>query len=590
MEPIYVIGLTRVSSENQGKFWDSPEVQEQAIKRTAEGKGETLLMTFKENYTGTKMNRPAVLKALEFIKLSKVKISKCYIYNIDRSSRGWHDVHFWIKKMFKDVWVTYLDTSWVMQEKRKIIHIEWVNTDEYGWAYENPSEYAEEMLVMMAKNEKDKMLQRTISQEIRNTKDGYHQRESHFGLKNMRIQTTEWKKKVIEIPDDGMEGEWMRKIYELRSIGIPDTEIVKEVNLMGFKTRYNKCGDIETIGSPLTVKYLQKLVKNPTYAWVKIEKWTGNKPVRVPYVDGYQSLVSITTWNRANKWVVQIAEREDGEVEILYSKKWKESFEPIVERRKNYDSNYPFTRALRCPTCSGHLTPSKSRSKTWAHHYYYQCNGKKNENWIIKHPNYSLRRTEANSKVMEFMREITPSPWLIKSIDYIASVYFDSRNKSNIHVVSENEKKLKEYENQKRELGGSIHKYLHLPNTIEAIEKQLGKIDEDILQLKTISADLVCGQGVNKTEFRKFMVYHLTHLQELASDVEKPENIDLIFRFVFQEKPSYEEILSHTPKIYPIFSLQSQLKNPPEGDFSESMHWWRHGESNSDCGNENPAS
>lgn len=69
------------------------------------------------------------------------------------------------------------------------------------------------------------------------------------------------------------------------------------------------------------------------------------------------------------------------------------------------------------------------------------------------------------------------------------------------------------------------------------------------------------------------MIYHLTHLQELASDVEKPESIELIFRFIFQEKPSYEEILSHTPKIYPIFALQSQLKNPPEGDFSENVHW-----------------
>jgi hypothetical protein len=46
--------------------------------------------------------------------------------------------------------------------------------------FENPSEYAEELMVMMAKNEKNKMLQRTISQEIRNTKDGYHQRQAHF--------------------------------------------------------------------------------------------------------------------------------------------------------------------------------------------------------------------------------------------------------------------------------------------------------------------------------------------------------------------------------------------------------------------------
>lgn len=55
-----------------------------------------------------------------------------------------------------------------------------MNTDEYGWAYENPSEFTEEILVMMAKGDKDKMLQRTISQEIRNTRNGYHQRQSHF--------------------------------------------------------------------------------------------------------------------------------------------------------------------------------------------------------------------------------------------------------------------------------------------------------------------------------------------------------------------------------------------------------------------------
>jgi len=44
-------------------------------------------MTFKENYTGTKSDRPAIREAIEFIRVSKVKISKCYIYSIDRSSR-----------------------------------------------------------------------------------------------------------------------------------------------------------------------------------------------------------------------------------------------------------------------------------------------------------------------------------------------------------------------------------------------------------------------------------------------------------------------------------------------------------------------
>ena len=61
------------------------------------------------------------------------------------------------------------------------------------------------------------------------------------------------------------------------------------------------------------------------------------------------------------------------------------------------------------------------------------------------------------------------------------------------------------------------------------------------------------------------------HIGELASDSENPEKIELIFRFVFQEKPTYEEIKSHTPNIYPVFALQSQQKNPPEGEFLENL-------------------
>jgi hypothetical protein len=63
----------------------------------------------------------------------------------------------------------------------------------------------------------------------------------------------------------------------------------------------------------------------------------------------------------------------------------------------------------------------------------------------------------------------------------------------------------------------------------------------------------------------------ISYMGELASDSENPEKIELIFRFVFQEKPTYEEIKSHTPNIYPVFALQSQQKNPPEGEFLENI-------------------
>ncbi len=579
MEPVYVIWLARVSSQKQGKFWDSPEVQEDAIKRVVENKWEILLRTFKESCTGTKIDRPAIMEAIEFIKVSGIKISKCYFYSIDRSSRWGHDVHHGIKEMFKKVWVSYLDIAWVIQEKTKVVHIEWVNTDEYSWAYENPSKYTEEILVMMAEGDKDKMLQRTIGQEIRNTKNWYHQRESHFWLKNIKIQNAEWKKKVIEVTDE-IEGEWVKKIYELRSMGIPDSEIVQEVNLMGFKTRPKKHWSEKKTSVPLTIKYLQTLVKNPVYAGVKIEKWTGYKPVRLAYADWYRSLIGIDIWNRANKWKVEIIEKDDWEIEIVYSKKGKESFEPIIEKRKNYDSDYPFSRVLRCPVCMGHLTPNKSKSHTWKPHHYYQCNGKKGENWIQKHTNYSLKRDEVNSRVVEFMNEVKPLGGIIKAIDYVSSIYFDLKNKSNISLVSENKSKLKEFENQKKQVEENVHKYIHLPKTMEAIEKQLQKIDEDIANIKTYSTRISSVQNIDKDEFRRFIQYCISHLWGMASDKGNPERIDLVFRFVFQEKPTYEEISSHTPKMYPLFSLQSQQKNPPEGEFLENLNWQPQLESN----------
>ena len=50
------------------------------------------------------------------------------------------------------------------------------------------------------------------------------------------------------------------------------------------------------------------------------------------------------------------------------------------------------------------------------------------------------------------------------------------------------------------------------------------------------------------------------------------------FRFVFQEKPTYEEISSHTPKIYPIFALRSQQKILHEGEFLENTGWQSSGQ------------
>ncbi|EKE28205.1 MAG: NUDIX hydrolase [uncultured bacterium (gcode 4)] len=575
MELIYAIWLTRVSSEKQGRFWDSLDVQEKAIERVVNNKWEILLQTISDVFTWSKKDRPWIKKALEFIKASKVKISKCYIYNIDRNSRWWHDVHYWIKDMFKNVWVKLYDINWVIWDAFKVIEIDWVNTDGYDFMFENPSEYAEELMVMMAKNEKNKMLQRTISQEIRNTKDGYHQRQAHFWLKNIKIKNNEGKAKVIEVNHE-IESVWLKKIYELRQIWIPDYEIVNEINMMGFKTRPFK----NKWPVPLTIKYLQRLVVNPVYAGIKKEKWTGHKPVKMLYFDWYQSLVDISTWNKANRWKIQIIEDSEWVIEIIYSKKWKESFEPIKEERKTYRPEYSFARVLGCPVCWGYLTPNKSTSKNWTYHHYYQCKWKKNVQGPDKHKNYSVRRDEADKVIKSFLKEVKPNNWLLKALDHISWIYFDSKAKSNTNITSETVNKIKELEAQKALVEENITKYLHLPKTIEIIEKQLQKIDEDIINERSGLLNTSNALEINKSEFIKFVQNCISHTDKMAFDKENPVMIELIFRFIFQEKPTYEEISSHTPNMYPIFALTSHQKNPSFDEFSCKSIWQPHCESN----------
>jgi hypothetical protein len=69
------------------------------------------------------------------------------------------------------------------------------------------------------------------------------------------------------------------------------------------------------------------------------------------------------------------------------------------------------------------------------------------------------------------------------------------------------------------------------------------------------------------------MHYTPTHIEEFASYSVNPKKIDFLFRFVFPKNPTYEQIASHTPEMYPIFALQSQLKKPPEGEFSVNVDW-----------------
>ena len=63
-------------------------------------------------------------------------------------------------------------------------------------------------------------------------------------------------------------------MFENRAKGfLSDEKIVEQVNLKGC---------VKRSGEPMTVKYMQSLIKKPIYAGIKLTKWTG-KAIKLPY-------------------------------------------------------------------------------------------------------------------------------------------------------------------------------------------------------------------------------------------------------------------------------------------------------------------
>jgi len=140
------------------------------------------------------------------------------------------------KKGTQKLWVQLKDTHWIIQDDINVIDVEWVDTSNYDWAIENPWKYAENTLAIIAEDERKKILQRIIGQEIRNAKRWYQVRESNYWFQNETIIDENWKKKKIQV-ENPEESIFMKKMYELKINWYSDMQICNEINSMWYISR-----------------------------------------------------------------------------------------------------------------------------------------------------------------------------------------------------------------------------------------------------------------------------------------------------------------------------------------------------------------
>ncbi|MBP9777486.1 MAG: recombinase family protein [Alphaproteobacteria bacterium] len=542
----------RVSSAKQGLIGDGPADQMEQLENLALTLEATVSKRFEFIQSASGELQPNQ-EAIDYCKNHKVDYF--LIKAIDRFTRGGSYVYQHLKTQLTKYGVQLVDAGGIigMKTVNTLDHLD----IEYKWSKYNPTQSNELMEAERAKDEVRVILTRMIGAEIRYYRLGYAVCAPQLGLMNQKVETAHGKR-TIRVAEP-TEGPWLIKMFELRAEGrLKDEEIVDEINLMGFKTRRRCVKSAEnraiTIGykegKPLDVKKLQTLIKNPIYAGVFAGKWSNQLPIKAQF-DG---LVSIETFNKANRGKITLV--KDGDEIGMYKGKL-----PLWKTVKNKENPlFPYKNYVLCPICKNPFLASAPKSKSGKHIPIYHC-GNKNSN-IRKHNYLGINKIKFEETIYNILSHAHFNDEFKQKF---LSIFFEEWEKRRKDVSQ----KTISYNNQINDLSIEINtlidkiSLLSLPEAIKSVE-------EKITEKKDRKAYLIQARDRGEDDEIKIdglmnqAKYFMEHLEELLTGGSNPLVNGAMFGLLFDEKPSYEELLNGTPQLSPLFKLNNTFVSSKE--------------------------
>lgn len=340
-------------------------------------------------------------------------------------------------------------------------------------------------------------------------------------------------------------------MFELRAENnFDDHEICRELNAMGFRTPTKNRWDAErkriigkTGGRKLTPKMLQSFIRKTAYCGVICEKWTHYQAVRTPY----EGLVSIDLFNQANRGKVFIQQYDDGSLEVLYDQKPQR----IIKHRSKHNAAYPFRHLILCPYCRGIFKGSASKGKSGKHYMHYHCSR--------GHKYYGVAKQEFEGNVSSFLKTLEFSQQFKELLDERLIKVFRknqaelSAMSSSIHTnIADLEAKMQQ----------AIEKILETQSPVvqRQLEERVEALEQEIKEAKKQrTKNEVEEDEVNS--FLKHAKHFMEHIDEMLINTTDMHAQRALFGLVFVEYPTYDEILSGTPKLSPVFATKKTSRD-----------------------------
>lgn len=544
-KPIYAIGYARVSTPKQATEGDSLDIQEEEIRRYCKEKGYTLFpnnKVFREPYSGKGTSRPEYNEIIEILKKNPNKASFFVIRLISRMTRGQIEGYYGMKKQLREFGVQLRDVTNIIQPETNSFEKYGLS---YDWSNESPSETSELMEVKRAQIDRKKVLLQLIEPEIKLTLAGYHVGPADDGYLSVKTQV-EMKKRFILTPDPE-RGKYYIEMFKLRAENIhSDKEIVDRINSMGYRTRdqfrWNKDKTViigKRKGIPLTVKAFQRIIQRPCYCGVICEKWTQYRPVRAKW----QGLVSIDTFNKANRGKVFIEESEDGSLQIFHNME-----KGFKERRNKFRNDFPYKNVVLCPDCSKPLLASYSTGKYKKKFGAYHC--------TRGHKRYAVSKDVLEKAYGEYLQKIRFTDKFLSRLEKTLILKYRKEEGSVTEKATLLGRNVIDLKEQKQ------IKLRAIEATTSAIvkadlEKEYEELHEQILNMQETRNKL----EITEDEIHSFIRYAKALVEHpveiLANPINMREQLALYSVF-FERFPTYDEIANGTPKLSLVFRLSEE--------------------------------
>ena len=539
--------LARASDPKQIIKGDTLEDQIFLCKKYIDSKKWTLVEIFPCVESGRKSEKEYFWKIFDYCKERKdtlKKIDYLVVKNLSRFTRGGGAEYLSLKKQLADVGVKIQDTLGTVGDE--------VNTladlgFEYDWSKQSPTEANEvsqaEGNLQYVRNQLTQM----ISGCIRYIQKGYWNGPAPYGLMNEKTETQEdgIRNTLVE---KASESYFIKRIYEMRAAGVPDKEIVEKINLMGFKTRLMVKRDRKTKvkigtrgGVKITVKKIQEWIVNPIYCGIIVAKWTKYQPVKVAMFDG---LVDIETFNAANKGKIYITKNNDNSFNIKHNVRWANINQPDKRMRDN--PLYPYKPVLLCPVCRKEVKASASTGRSGEKFPSYFCD-RGHARWHKK-PSDVDEVLSKSLKILKFSGSYTK---------LFEASFIDSW-KEKMHTAMKDSEEAESYVSEllvKRKSKLEAIEMATSPIVKKAFEEQFEEIDNQIKKARG-QRNVVEDKEVDVKLALRYGVYLMEHPGELLLGKENNNNRRYLFSLVFEELPTYDELVNGTAKLRPIFQLK----------------------------------